>query len=158
MYKVGIDFESVLRMFSRVYFLFLFLFAFSLRSYAEIPAFERAKISYIRWDIETRQRLTPDEVRERAYIVIEILDRHEVSAFVDWLALDKMKISLQPAVADARLVIDLFGKDGVRTAFYAGYFGLVSADGLKFREIDSKFRLKFPFFENGDGREMSAER
>ena len=109
------------------------------------PAFIKAEIYYVSWDIDTRSKLTTKDVRKLYWIRISIREETEVNKFVNWLRLDEMKLAAVPEQEDARLAIDLFKADGKRVTYYASQFNLLSEDSRSKRGIDEEFRRKFRF-------------
>ncbi len=126
------------------------IFCISVNAHANEDMFKpvKAEVFYYGWDVETRTRLSPDDVRNRYWTKINIVNEHEVEQFIKWLELDKMtKISVHEE--DTRLVIDLYDLNGKRVTYYASTFNLCSEDSVFKRRIDKEFKEKFTFQANG---------
>jgi hypothetical protein len=104
-------------------------------------SFVRAELYFIDWSVLTRASLSPEQVRRHPYISMRIEQQDRVSGLLKWLDID----ALSPSTADdgpgdARLVVDLFDREGHRVTFYADRFSLMSEDGSRRRAIDRSFR------------------
>ncbi|MFI5396909.1 MAG: hypothetical protein ACHQ9S_15340 [Candidatus Binatia bacterium] len=107
---------------------------------------DRAVIYYEGWDALTRARLSPEDVRRTAPIVVTIRDPMQVSKVRHWLEVLAMK-TRDPEPEDARLVVDFLDGDQKRDSYYASYFNLLSEDSKRGRAIDETFRNHFRFLE-----------
>jgi hypothetical protein len=102
---------------------------------------ERADIYFVDWDVLTRTRLTPENVRELAdFKRTYQREALEIARAVD---LGKLSFSQDKRPEDARLVIDLFAKDDVRVTYYASKFNLSTFDSTSKYPIDEQFRKHF---------------
>ncbi|WP_050025912.1 hypothetical protein [Verrucomicrobium sp. BvORR034] len=123
----------------------LFLLLLSLLISAPVckaDVWQKAEIFLVDWDVMTRARLDPDQVRNRAQFIRK-LDGHAVSDLVDYLQLSQLKPSKNPWNEDSRLVVDLYNAQGVCKTYYASRFNLCTADGTAKRVIDGRFRQYF---------------
>jgi len=108
---------------------------------------QRVDLYLIDWSVETRVSLKPDDVR-RTSKFRRTFDK-DISEIVRSLGLDQLVIAKNKDREDARLVIDLFTDNGVRTTYYASSFNLCAADnGLK-HPIDKSFRGRFEGLAKG---------
>jgi hypothetical protein len=110
-------------------------------SVCRAETWERADIYFVDWDLLTRTQLTPENVRDlagdkRTY-------QREAPEIARALDLGKLNFSQGKRPEDARLVIDLFSKAGVRVTYYASKFNLLTSDSTSKHPIDEKFRKYF---------------
>jgi hypothetical protein len=151
MYKLIIPFFRQANVLAYISKLCLIWLLFPSLGVAKEISYERVEIYYVRWNVLTREKLSLDDVRRRAYISTKIVEAEELAAFANWLKIDKMRHlnSDHPMTEDPRLVIDFFDKQGKKTTFFSGGFHLLSEDGLNWRPIDNRFKKKFTFFQKG---------
>ena len=108
-----------------------------------------ADLYYYGWDVTTRVKLSPDDVRRDPRIVITVLDPARAAALHSWLALPEMVPVKPDRTGSARLVLDFTTGRGETITFYASRNELFSGDSSLVRAIDSEFRDRFRFGEEG---------
>ena len=113
------------------------------------PAVVSADLYYYGWDVTTRVKLSPDDVRRDPRIVITVLDPARAAALHSWLALPEMVPVKPDRTGSARLVLDFTTGRGETITFYASRNELFSGDSSLVRAIDSEFRDRFRFGEEG---------
>lgn len=107
--------------------------------------FASAKIYFFGWNVLTRSKLSLENVRQGASIIVEIKTSEETNNFVKWLQINQLQSNENPAHEDPRLVIDLFTMAGKRVTYYASEYSLLSEDSIYSRNIDADFKKKFSF-------------
>lgn len=105
--------------------------------------YDRATIYFVGWDVLTRSRLSIEDVKRSAPIVVQIRRRAEASKFAQSLHLDEMTAVTPPTEEDKRLVIELLRVGGGVEVYYANARALLSSDSTRSRVVDAEFRKRF---------------
>jgi hypothetical protein len=105
--------------------------------------FHRAVIYCYDWDVHVRAALTAQDVRERFYTKIEIVDPGEATKFAQNLPTADSKAPRMPKSVDVRLVIDLYSSNGRTMTYFASQFTLYSDGGRAAVPITEAFKNKF---------------
>lgn len=111
--------------------------------------YKSATVYLVGWNIQTRTRLSMEDVRRRSSVTTTI-GSGEVSEFAKSLQLDTLAPRVEAVVDEPRLVIDLVRFDGKRETFYANDAYLFSDDGSRMREVDVCFQRRFELLPPGD--------
>jgi hypothetical protein len=110
-----------------------------------------ATVYFYGWEMETRARLTLEQVRKSSRMTTTILDEGLATRFGELLRLREMVARTDEVVnADPRLVIDMRRRDGKMETYFASWSHLFSADGRRLRKIDARFRARFLAILSGE--------
>ena len=111
-----------------------------------IPALAQrveATLYFIPWDVETRARLSADDVRRLARLRIQYLDRGVLEDLVGTIGRLPMTVAQDESSEDVRLVIDIDLPNGTKRTFAASRFRILDSMSRTAREVNSHFRDRF---------------
>ena len=117
------------------------LMAAGCRSEPVASPYATATVFFLGWDLESRQSLTPKDVR-RGASPFSTTDASEINKLVAHLRLDSL-VPDDGTREDARLVVDLVLKNGQEVTYFASYFSLVAPATHQKHAIDDAFRSRF---------------
>jgi hypothetical protein len=106
---------------------------------SECASYTEARIFVMSWELETRRRLNPEDVRRMADCMTRITDPDQIRLFCESLRLPACSAG-ESRPEDARLVIDFTTADGQIRTWYASPFHLLSGNSQCRRKIDAAFR------------------
>ena len=105
--------------------------------------YAKARVFFLGWDLMTRHRLSPEDVRRLAPSPpFSTTDASEINALVLRLRPEAL-VPDDGANEDARLVVDLVLKNGQEVTYFASYFSLVAPAIHQKHPIDDAFRSRF---------------
>ncbi|WP_028313211.1 hypothetical protein [Desulfatibacillum aliphaticivorans] len=104
------------------------------------------------WDEDV---LTPEQVREKGFLFIQLRNSIRTDLFMDWAALNKEleveknmdKLDSQPWRKNVRLVVDVSAEEGSTKSYYANNISISTGDYSGFRIISDVFLSKFMLFD-----------
>lgn len=105
-------------------------------------AYSAIKIYFLHWDIMTRVKLSPEDVRRMRQLYIEINDETMISKVVDAVYYDDFHDRDNTMPEPARLVIDFIKKDGVIETVYANKSHILNGDSSKSKSINNELLNK----------------
>lgn len=100
------------------------------------------KIYFVHWDIITRVRLSPEDIRRMRKLYIEINDKTMISKTVDAIYHDKFHDRVNKLPEEARLVIDFIKKNGAIETVYANKSHVLTEDSSKSKDINNELLNK----------------
>lgn len=102
--------------------------------------YKRIDVYFIRWNILTRARLSPDDVKRGNHVTMRISDDFLISEVQRQLANLKFKSEPEsPQTIDARLVLEFTREDGIIDMYYANQNLIVAAETQKTAPLDQRF-------------------
>ena len=101
--------------------------------------YKQIRMYFVGWDILTRTKLSPDDVRRMRNVYIEVNDKGRISNIVNKIFDVEFTTFKYNEPEDARLVIELVKSDGKVEAFYANKTDLLTIDSKKYRTFGNHF-------------------
>ena len=115
--------------------------------------YRQVKIYFIDWNILTRTRLTPEDVKRMNHVYLEVNEGAAVSNIANSISSKVFKDHDGTKPEEARMVIELVSKNGKLVLFYANKAHLLNSSSTRCSEIDQDFIAALnPFSLNQIGR------
>lgn len=109
---------------------------------SECTRYVEANVYLVSWELETRARLNPEDVRRIPDCAEHLTKLEQVHRVCEALSVPSCSGG-KSEPEDARFVVDFKTAAGETTTYYASWFSLLNGDSTCTRTIDAEFREQF---------------